>query len=58
MKIIATTDGKYVGSEIDIEHIPITLGDGVLFVPDHIITIPNGKRLYNTNYVIDVQEQQ
>ena len=56
MKIIDTTDNKYVGHEIDINARPILLGD-TEFYPDKVVQIGEGIwRLYNTNYVIDVQE--
>jgi hypothetical protein len=55
MKIIYTTDGKYIGQDFDIEH-PM-LGN-TPFHPDKIIRIDAWTwRLSNTNYVIDVKEQ-
>lgn len=55
MKIISTTDGKFIGKEI-INKNNINL-NGYKFIPDKITLISPGVwRLSNTNYVIDVQE--
>lgn len=54
-QIIATTDGKFIGMEVD-PSLPLIL-DGVEFVPDKIIPISEGVYRYaNSNYVIDVKE--
>lgn len=55
MKIISTTDGKFIGREvIDKTHVDL---DDYEFIPDRIVEITPGIwRLSNTNYVIDVQE--
>lgn len=56
-KIIDTTDGKFIGINIEITD-SIELGDFV-FVHDKVSELPNGvTRLSNSNYVIDVVEDR
>lgn len=57
MKIIDSTDGKFIGMNVDM-NLPIMFL-GAEFVPDKIENIPNGAiRLSNSNYIIDLVEDQ
>lgn len=56
MKIVETTDGRFLGREFD-ETLPIVLDKGTVFVPDKVELLPdNGKRFSNSSYVIDTIE--
>jgi len=57
MKIIDTTDGKFIGVNVEIADV-IELGEFV-FVPDQVKVLPNGvTRLSNSSYVIDLVEDK
>ena len=57
MKIIDTTDGKFIGLNVDLDD-AIELGDFV-FVPDKKAQLANGvTRLSNSNYVMDLVEDK
>jgi hypothetical protein len=57
LKIITTTDGKFVGHLIDKDARPIALRADVLFTPDKVVKISDTMwRLSSSNYVIDAQE--
>jgi hypothetical protein len=55
MKIANTTDGNYIGQEIE-DINKIVLG-GVLFIPDKVQRIDETTTRYsNSNYIIEVKE--
>ncbi|RLA19248.1 MAG: hypothetical protein DRQ56_05805 [Gammaproteobacteria bacterium] len=52
VKILATTDGKYVGLSFDTE-VPMIAPDGVTFHPTKIQNMGNGYfQFSNSNYVV------
>lgn len=55
MRITYTTDGKFLGREVELAD-EIDLGGGFKFIPTKTEQIPGGVRLSNSNYVIDVKE--
>ena len=57
LEIVATTDGKFVGRQIDTSAIPVLLCKDRAFLPDRIFRIGEGRwRLANPSYVIDAVE--
>jgi hypothetical protein len=56
LRITDTTDGKYIGSVINSDSNPITLGDGTMIYYDKVIQLPNGLRFANSSYIIDTIE--
>jgi len=57
MKIIDSTDGQYIGFNVDVDS-PIFLGD-TPFLPDKSVDLENGvTRLSNSNYSIDLVEDK
>ena len=58
MRIITTTDNKFIGTLIDINESPINLCDGTYFFWDMCQELDFGrKRISNSNYVIEVEEE-
>jgi hypothetical protein len=56
IRVLATTDGKYIGMLID-ETQPIIV-EGVEFIPTYIQDLGNGYFRYsNSNYVADVYKE-
>lgn len=53
-KIINTTDGKYVGREIDINTQEIRLDSDFIFKIEKITYNKDSIQLSNNNYVVDV----
>jgi hypothetical protein len=53
LKIISTTDGRFLGQDIEEASVPIHLGD-YDFVPDNVQDIGDGITcISNSNYVIN-----
>jgi hypothetical protein len=57
MKIIDSTDGQFLGMNVDLDGAIVF--SGTEFVPDKTMSLPNGAlRLSNSNYSIDLVEDQ
>jgi len=57
MKIIDSTDGQFLGMNVDLDGAIVF--SGTEFVPDKTMSLPNGVlRLSNSNYSIDLVEDQ
>lgn len=53
MKIVATTDNKYLGKTFINTDTPIKLADDVFIKVERIQAIPGGFRFISSNYIID-----
>jgi len=56
LKIISTTDGRFVGHEFTLGDNPIVLSPDVSIPVYFTIPIVGGYRVGNSNYIIDTQE--
>lgn len=59
IRITETTDGLYIGREIDPSQLPVVvLSRDVTVVFDRVDKLPDGTlRLTNSNYTIDAKEE-
>lgn len=56
-KIIATTDGKYVGEQIETDLKTFVLPNGELFEIDNRMKMLDGKwKVWNPNYILEIEE--
>jgi len=53
VKIVSTTDGRYIGQVFDSEDNPVQLADDVLVFIDRQLSTTNGTRFFNSSYIID-----
>jgi ribosome-associated protein YbcJ (S4-like RNA binding protein) len=54
-KIINTTDGKYIGHEVDISENPVYISDDLLLYYDKKIVSGDRVTLANSNYIINLE---
>ncbi len=55
LKIVNTTDGRFVGHEFTLGDNPIVLAPSISIPVDFTLPIAGGYRLGNSNYIIDAQ---
>lgn len=54
MKIINTTDGKYIGIEVDISTNPVFISEDLTFLYDKKIISGDEATIANSNYIINL----
>lgn len=54
-KIINTTDGKYIGHEVDISENPVYISDDLILYYDKKIVSGDRVTLANSNYIINLE---
>jgi hypothetical protein len=55
MIIYATTDGKYIGAEVDVSKNPVVITEDFTFHYDKKIVSGNEVTLANSNYIINLK---
>ena len=56
LRILATTDGKFVGNEINLVDNRVVLSDDETMDVEKVLDIPDGVRLVSSSYVIDTEK--
>lgn len=56
LRVLTTTDGKFVGNEINLIDNRVVLSEDEIMNVEKILEIPEGVRLVSSSYVIDSEK--